>query len=124
MLALVAVMIVLGTGVAWGSVRSFEGGIFHFATAVLGAGGGKDGALDIMLVGMDSRTDAHGNPLPAEELAQLHAGDDVATGRHEGVGEAAPHQNGQSLIRSIALGNSPQVQPHAFSCQAGRAIRK
>ena len=40
MLALVAVMIVLGTGVAWGSVRSFEGGIFHFATAVLGAGGG------------------------------------------------------------------------------------
>ena len=63
MLALIAVMIVLGTGVAWGSVRSFEGGIFHFATAVLGAGGGKDGALDIMLVGMDSRTDAHGNPL-------------------------------------------------------------
>ena len=44
MLALIAVMIVLGTGVAWGSVRSFEGGIFHFATAVLGAGGGKDGA--------------------------------------------------------------------------------
>ena len=43
MLALIAVMIVLGTGVAWGSVRSFEGGIFHFATAVLGAGGGKDG---------------------------------------------------------------------------------
>jgi LCP family protein required for cell wall assembly len=79
MLALVAVMIVLGTGVAWGSVRSFEGGIFHFATAVLGAGGGKDGALDIMLVGMDSRTDAHGNPLAADELAQLHAGEDVAT---------------------------------------------
>ena len=28
---------------------------------------------------MDSRTDAHGNPLSADELAQLHAGDDVAT---------------------------------------------
>jgi len=78
-LAVLAVMIMVGTGVAWGSVRSFESGIFHFATGMLGSGGSKDGALDIMLVGMDSRTDAHGNPLSEDELAQLHAGDDVAT---------------------------------------------
>ncbi|AIH98330.1 LytR family transcriptional regulator, partial [Mycobacterium tuberculosis] len=32
-----------------------------------------------MLVGLDSRTDAHGNPLSAEELATLHAGDEEAT---------------------------------------------
>ena len=38
-----------------------------------------DGAIDILLVGMDSRTDAHGNPLSADELATLHAGDDVST---------------------------------------------
>ena len=80
MLALLAVTILLGTGVAWGSVRSFESGIFHFTTALLGGrGAGDDGATDILLVGMDSRTDAHGNPLPAEELAQLHAGDEAAT---------------------------------------------
>jgi len=78
-LAVLAVMIMVGTGVAWGSVRSFESGIFHFATGMLGSSGSKDGALDIMLVGMDSRTDAHGNPLSEDELAQLHAGDDVAT---------------------------------------------
>jgi LCP family protein required for cell wall assembly len=78
-LAVLAVMVMVGTGVAWGSVRSFENGIFHFATGILGSGGSKDGALDIMLVGMDSRTDAHGNPLSGDELAQLHAGDDVAT---------------------------------------------
>ena len=77
--ALLAVLIMVSTGVAWGSVRSFESGIFHFATGILGGGGSKDGALDIMLVGMDSRTDAHGNPLSTDELAQLHAGDDVAT---------------------------------------------
>lgn len=77
--ALLAVLIMVSTGVAWGSVRSFESGIFHFATGILGGGGSRDGALDIMLVGMDSRTDAHGNPLSADELAQLHAGDDVAT---------------------------------------------
>lgn len=77
-LALMAVMVMVGTGVAWGSVRNFESGIFHFTTAMLG-GSSDDGATDILLVGMDSRTDAHGNPLSAEELATLHAGDDVAT---------------------------------------------
>ena len=80
MLALLAVTILLGTGVAWGSVRSFESGIFHFTTALLGGtGGNDDGATDILLVGMDSRTDAHGNPLSAQELAELHAGDQTAT---------------------------------------------
>lgn len=33
-----------------------------------------DGAVDILLVGMDSRTDAQGNPLPREVLDALHAG--------------------------------------------------
>ncbi|EHR59637.1 LCP family protein [Saccharomonospora cyanea] len=33
-----------------------------------------DGAVDILLVGIDSRTDAQGNPLPPEVLAKLHAG--------------------------------------------------
>ena len=41
--------------------------------------GGEDGAIDVLLVGMDSRTDAHGNPLTEEELATLRAGDDEAT---------------------------------------------
>src|ERR1700712_5025237 len=63
---------------AWGTVRQFESGINHISAAALG-GGGEDGAIDILLVGMDSRTDAHGNPLSEEELAQLHAGDDVST---------------------------------------------
>src|SRR6476660_4477879 len=75
---LLALLIVVGTGVAWSKVRSFESGINHISTAALG-GGGDDGAIDILLVGVDSRTDAHGNPLSAEELATLRAGDDVAT---------------------------------------------
>ena len=74
----VALAIVVGTGVAWGKIRSFESGINHISPVALGDGG-DDGAIDILLVGMDSRTDAHGNPLSAEELATLRAGDDVAT---------------------------------------------
>ena len=75
---LVAATIVVGTGVAWGKIRSFESGINHIFSDALG-GGGEDGAIDILLVGMDSRTDAHGNPLSEEELATLRAGDDEAT---------------------------------------------
>jgi cell wall biosynthesis protein len=70
--------IVIGTGVAWSNVRSFEDGIFHMWAPSLGKGG-DDGAIDILLVGLDSRTDAHGNPLSAEELATLRAGDEEAT---------------------------------------------
>jgi LCP family protein required for cell wall assembly len=73
-----AVAVVLGTGVAWTKIRSFEEGIYHMFAPSLGQGG-DDGAIDILLVGMDSRADAHGNPLTAEELATLRAGDDVAT---------------------------------------------
>src|ERR1700709_2296692 len=75
---IVAAMVVIGTGVAWSKIRSFENGINHVSSAALG-GGGEDGAIDILLVGMDSRTDAPGNPLSSEELATLRAGDDVST---------------------------------------------
>lgn len=73
-----AVAVVIGTGVAWNNVRAFEDGIFHMSAPSLGHGA-DDGAIDILLVGLDSRTDAHGNPLTAEELQTLRAGDEEAT---------------------------------------------
>jgi LCP family protein required for cell wall assembly len=76
--AVLTVAVVFGTGIAWSNVRSFEDGIFHMSAPSLGKGG-DDGAIDILLVGLDSRTDAHGNALSAEELATLRAGDEEAT---------------------------------------------
>jgi LCP family protein required for cell wall assembly len=73
-----ALAVVVGTGVAWGKIRAFESGINHFSSLVLGEGG-DDGAIDVLLVGLDSRTDAHGNPLSQQELATLRAGDGVST---------------------------------------------
>src|ERR1700759_2247494 len=73
-----AALVVLVTGVAWSQVRSFEDGIYHVFSPSLGHGD-NDGAIDILLVGMDSRTDAHGNPLSQQELASLKAGDEVAS---------------------------------------------
>src|ERR1700743_902678 len=72
-----AVAVIIGTGVAWNNVRSFEDGIFHMSAPSLGKGG-DDGAIDILLVGLDSRTDAHGNALTPEELETLKAGDEEA----------------------------------------------
>ena len=76
--AAMTLAVVLGTGLAWNNIRTFEDGIFHMSAPSLGKGG-DDGAIDILLVGLDSRTDAHGNPLSPEELAALRAGDEEAT---------------------------------------------
>ncbi len=89
-----ALAIVIGTGVAWGKIRSFESGINHINPIALGEGG-EDGAIDILLVGADSRTDAHGNPLTDEERAMLRAGDEVSTNTDTIILIRIPN-NGQS----------------------------
>ncbi len=89
-----AVVVVLGTGIAWGKIRSFESGINHINPVALGEGG-EDGAIDILLVGSDSRTDAHGNPLSDEERAMLRAGDEVSTNTDTIILIRIPN-NGQS----------------------------
>ncbi|WP_344867395.1 LCP family protein [Amycolatopsis ultiminotia] len=64
------------TGYAWASLQGLVDGLNY--ADVIGSGGGgdkpADGARDILLVGLDSRTDAQGNPLSPELLAQLRAG--------------------------------------------------
>ncbi len=72
-----AVLVLLITGFAWHSVDALIANIERIGG--LGLGGGSDGAVDILLVGVDSRTDAHGNPLSSKERAVLHAGDEVGT---------------------------------------------
>ncbi len=99
--------VVLGTGVAWSKIRSFEDGIFHIFAPSLGQGG-DDGAIDILLVGVDSRTDAHGNPLSAEELSTLRAGDEVATNTDTIILVRIPN-NGKSAT-AISIPRDTYVQ--------------
>src|SRR6478735_7905089 len=95
-----ASIVVIGTGVAWGKIRSFESGINHVSSMALGEGG-EDGAIDILLVGMDSRTDAHGNPLSADELATLRAGDDVSTNTDTIILVRIPNNGKSATANSI-----------------------
>ncbi|WP_206037704.1 LCP family protein [Rhodococcus sp. HNM0569] len=71
-----SVLALVFTGLAWRSIDSIRN---NLATASgLGLGGSEDGAIDILMVGTDSRTDAHGNPLSQHELDSLRAGEEEA----------------------------------------------
>ncbi|MGH3915818.1 MAG: LCP family protein, partial [Pseudonocardiaceae bacterium] len=73
LVALLSAMVLFATGVGWATVGALEQDVS--STDVLSASTpdnhDDDGATDILLVGNDSRTDAEGNPLPAEVLQTL-----------------------------------------------------
>ncbi|MGQ0778499.1 MAG: LCP family protein [Pseudonocardiales bacterium] len=71
-LALVSVLIFGLTGYGWSTFQDLQNGL---NTADVIGFSAPDGATDILLVGNDSRTDAQGNPLPADVLARLRASD-------------------------------------------------
>ncbi|MEZ5212737.1 LCP family protein [Gordonia sp. (in: high G+C Gram-positive bacteria)] len=77
LIALVTAVVLVITGIAWNRVASLNSAVTLLGG--LGLGGGSDGAVDILLVGTDSRVDAKGNPLSEDELKWLRVGDDVTT---------------------------------------------
>lgn len=77
LIAFATVAVLLATGYAWRTVNTLEASVTRAALSELG--NGDDGAVDILMVGMDSRTDAKGNPLSAKELKAIHSADDVGS---------------------------------------------
>lgn len=68
-----AVLLIAGYGWAnYGNVR------WALSTSSATAHATADGSTDILLSGLDSRTDAQGRPLPEEVLQQLRAGENEA----------------------------------------------
>jgi LCP family protein required for cell wall assembly len=87
-LAILSVVVLSGAGYAWATNQHINNGIA--TTNVIpnsvvepttqvqrGLGTTVSTEQDILLVGMDSRTDSHGNPLPASEFNMLNAGPDT-----------------------------------------------
>jgi LCP family protein required for cell wall assembly len=72
--ALLAAVVLGVSGLAWGLYRDVTAGIT--TTDIISGGWGRDGQ-NILLVGVDSRTDAQGDPLPESVLSQLHSGPDT-----------------------------------------------
>lgn len=82
LLATLSVLVLLITGTGYFTVGKI-GNTVASGNLSLGLnntvkGEAPDGATDILLVGSDSRTDAHGNALSPEEIELLHAGDEEA----------------------------------------------
>jgi LCP family protein required for cell wall assembly len=75
-LTVVSVLILVITGYYWRELKPWQDDLTT-ADVIDQAPTEKpaDGAIDILMVGMDSRTDAQGHPLPPAQLAQLHAGE-------------------------------------------------
>ncbi len=74
LVALLSGTVLFATGMGWATLGSLEDG--PNSTDVLDPAPQEghpdgDGATDVLLVGNDSRTDAHGNPLPLEVLKTL-----------------------------------------------------
>ncbi len=69
--------VVASTGVAWATLQDLSRGITT-SNALSGphsVAPAKDGSVNILLMGLDSRKDQNGNQLPPAILDQLHAGD-------------------------------------------------
>ena len=76
-LTVVSLLVMGLTGYAWAAMQGLVNGLNYVDVGTGDDGGDKpaDGARDILLVGLDSRTDAQGNPLPQDVLDQLRAGE-------------------------------------------------
>ena len=100
--ALAAVVIVVITGMAWAGNRNVFGGI-TVSQALEGVPGSTDGDENILIMGLDSRLDQHGRPLPQEMYEALHAGDETAGGYNANVLIVVHIPGGTGPITAISI---------------------
>lgn len=65
-----SVVVFGASATGWFALRALSGG-----TSALSGSHAADGSVNILLIGLDTRRDQQGNPLPPQILDQLHAGD-------------------------------------------------
>ncbi|MFE1594965.1 LCP family protein [Nocardia sp. NPDC058705] len=73
--ATTALAVLAGTGLAWSAKQDFDSGFTHSTALGEDAPRSGGGAVNILLIGLDTRKDLNGNDLPKQVLDQLHAGD-------------------------------------------------
>lgn len=96
--ALVAVAVLAGTGSVWAGYRNITEGITT-SQALFGGPSSTGGAQNILIMGLDSRLDQNGQPLPTNIYDALHAGDETSGGYNANV----------LIVLHIPAGNAPMV---------------
>ncbi|MGH3492511.1 MAG: LCP family protein [Sciscionella sp.] len=73
LLAVLSAAVLVLTGAGWTTIHQLSSGL-STADVLDSHSAAATGPQNILLVGIDTRTDAQGNPLPAKLLSRLHAG--------------------------------------------------
>jgi len=107
--ALTAVVILVITGMAWAANRNLFGGI-TISQALEGEPGSTGGEQNILIMGLDSRLDEHGRPLPQEMYDALHAGDETAGGYNANVLILVHIPAGTAPITAISIPRDDYVE--------------
>ncbi len=82
--AITAVAALVATGFGWAGYRHATGGITT-SQALAGAPASEGGDQNILIMGLDSRLDQHGEPLAPDIYDALHAGDETVGGYNANV---------------------------------------
>lgn len=83
-LALTSALVLTFTGYAWSTYSTFDSGL-HKSSVLSGVKPLANGDTNILIMGLDSRLDENGNPLPADIYNALHAGDQTDGGENANV---------------------------------------
>jgi LCP family protein required for cell wall assembly len=81
---LVALSVLAGTGMGWATYHGALDGITT-SSALEGGPVSAGDTQNILIMGLDSRLDQHGNPLPQDIYEALHAGDETVGGYNANV---------------------------------------
>lgn len=114
--ALAAVVILVVTGMAWAGNRNLFGGI-TVSQALEGVPGSTGGDQNILIMGLDSRLDEHGRPLPQEMYDALHAGDETAGGYNANVLIVLHIPGGTGPITAISIPRDDYVDLAGCQCK-------
>lgn len=125
-----SVLVLVTTGYGWNVMREFSNGV----TTSSALGGSITGHLDtdhldgpenILIMGLDSRRDQNGNPLPQAVLDQLHAGDSDNGGYNTNVLMLVHLPGGGGQPVGISIPRDDYVQlPDRPSGQARAKIKE
>lgn len=97
------------TGFGWASYHQVVGGI-TISQALGLVPAPKNGAQNILIMGLDSRLDQHGQPLPQDVYDALHAGDESSGGYNANVLILAHVPDGNGPVSAVSIPRDDYVE--------------
>lgn len=107
--SILTVLVLLSTGIAWSMMDGLLGNM-HTSDALGDGPRSLDGALNILLIGLDSRKDQDGEPLPDEILDKLHAGDETQGGYNANTLILMHIPPGEDIVTAVSIPRDDYVE--------------